>query len=274
MRTWNACLAKLEVKTYFQVFIYFLNMYFTCLKHMELYSLRSDLCPIYRTLAFSIAVDNETSVRPLERVSCKYKNSVFKGCVCPTRSVSWLITWKTTHNGALLCALHNIAIHHHGHWPYIWHFPVWTVISETWKRQRLNLKLKQTKWSPHQICIELWMQIRLKSNTRSQCNEVHTNPERRRTFLTFSWVSSFFSTGNQLSTSNLRVRLINCWCLVTVCTNSSIIWAWRLIFLSLACSLALMPQSLQWSQQHITQRQLLKHQKWNHQEYHYILDLL
>lgn len=61
---------------------------------------------------------------------------------------------------------------------------------------------------------------------------------------------------------------------MTICTNSSIIWGWRLIFLFLACSLTLMPQSLQWSQQHIMRRQLLRHQKWKHQEYQYILNLL
>lgn len=103
----------------------------------------SSLC--IRTSSFISADGNKTYMNPLERIRCKYKKPFSEGCMCPTSSISWLITRKTTHNGALLCNSHNTAIHHPGHWMCIWHFPVRTVVSETYKRNRVNVKLKQVE---------------------------------------------------------------------------------------------------------------------------------
>lgn len=110
------------------------------------------------------------------------------------------------------------------------------------------------------------------TNTKQQYTEPHTILIWR-TVLIFH-VSSFFASGNHLCYSSSRLKPINCWHLVTICTSSAITGGWRLIFLFLACSLTQMPQGLQWSQQNIMQRQLLRYQKWKHQEYHYILNLL
>lgn len=59
---------------------------------MELCSLSSDLFPMHKNTDIYYYCDDETSVRPLGKVSCKYKNFVFKGFMCPTGSISWLIT--------------------------------------------------------------------------------------------------------------------------------------------------------------------------------------